>query len=309
MIELYSAIWRVSARRQILLIALALVIAGLAAVPLSYQKTIINELTAGKIATADLVRLCAEMLALILLSLGLKWALGYAGNTLGEDVIRRIRTRLYTAATDPEEDADVSSGALATMISAEAEELGKFAGSAFSEPVVQIGTMVSVVGYIAASHPFLGLIAFAIVAPQVVIVLITQREVNRRVAERVYVLRRATQSIVAENLARLNPQILEDFNTIYETRKSMYIWKLSTKFVLSSINGLGNVGLLLLGGWYVLKGETDVGTVVAATMGLARLQGPTNFMIAFYRQVSATEVKYQLLKDIAGPRSDAAMAR
>ncbi|CAN0584752.1 unnamed protein product [Ectocarpus sp. 12 AP-2014] len=81
----------------------------------------------------------------------------------------------------------------------------------------------------------------------------------------------------------------------------MFMWKMSTKFATSAINGIGTVGVLALGGYHVVQGNTDVGTVVAATMGLARLQGPTSFMIAFYRQISATRVKYELLRDVAIP--------
>jgi ABC-type bacteriocin/lantibiotic exporter with double-glycine peptidase domain len=78
----------------------------------------------------------------------------------------------------------------------------------------------------------------------------------------------------------------------------MFLWKLSTKFGLSAINGLGTVSVLVLGGWLVIEGRTDVGTVVAATLGLSRLQAPTAFMMAFYRQVSATRVKYDLLREV-----------
>lgn len=300
MYELYAAIWRVSGRRQVILILLSAAIAALAAVPLSYQKDIINALTAAEISGPDLVLLCTEMMGLILLSLALKWALGMGANLLGEDVIRRIRQRVYKVGL---EDQSVPAGSLTTMVSAEAEELGKFAGSAFSEPVMQVGTMIAVVGYIAAEQPFLGLIAFGIVAPQVVVVLATQQVVNRRVAERVRVLRQATNDIVEGDLQRESDAVLEAFDQIYDTRKSMFLWKLSTKFVISTINGAGTVGLLLLGGYYVLKGQTDVGTVVAATMGLARLQGPTSFLIAFYRQISATRVKFELLRDVTLPRT------
>jgi ABC-type bacteriocin/lantibiotic exporter with double-glycine peptidase domain len=51
----------------------------------------------------------------------------------------------------------------------------------------------------------------------------------------------------------------------------------------------------------VLDGKTDVGTVVAATMGLGRIQGPTSFLIAFYRQVSANRVKFELLRGVFTP--------
>ena len=57
----------------------------------------------------------------------------------------------------------------------------------------------------------------------------------------------------------------------------MFLWKLSAKFLLSVINGAGTVGVLMLGGWLVLQGKTDVGTVVAATSGLSRIQGPPPF--------------------------------
>lgn len=301
MFELYATIWRVSARRQLLLIALSLAVAGLAAVPLSYQKDIINGLTAADVSEARLVELCAEMMGLILLSLGLKWALGFRANTLGEDVIRRIRRRLYISSTDPDTDVSTASGSLATMVSAEAEELGKFAGSAISEPVVQLGTMFSVIAYIATAQPVLGLLSFLIIAPQAVLVLVTQAKVNACVAKRVRILRQSTKTIVSEDLRALNDAVLKDFDDIYETRRVMFLWKLSTKFLLSSISAAGTVGLLLLGGLYVLKGHTDVGTVVAATMGLARLQGPATFLIAFYRQVSATKVKYDLLKSVVLP--------
>ena len=88
MIDLYAAIWRVSGRRQIILILLSLVIAALAAVPLSYQKEIINTLTDGDMALNALLGLGAGMMAFILLSLGLKWLMGHLSGILGEDIIR-----------------------------------------------------------------------------------------------------------------------------------------------------------------------------------------------------------------------------
>ena len=59
-------------------------------------------------------------------------------------------------------------------------------------------------------------------------------------------------------------------------------------------------------GWMVLEGRTDVGTVVAATIGLGRIQGPTAFLIAFYRQVSANRIKFELLREVLQPDADPA---
>lgn len=296
MLQLYSAIWRASSGRQIILILLSLAIAGLAAAPLSYQKEIINALSDGTATREDIIFLCLSMMVVILLSLGLKWLMGFRSNVLGEDIIRLIRKAVLTAFNS---DGAKSSrtGEATAMVTAEAEELGRFSGSAFSEPVVQVGTLVSVIGFIASTQPGLGVIAILIILPQIVVVLYTQVRVNRLISERVHVLRRASSQVASGESQRLQEKITEEFDAIYETRRRIFHWKLSTKFFLSAVNGAGMVAVLMLGGALVLRDLTDVGTVVAATMGLGRLQAPTAFLIAFYRQVSATRVKFELLRD------------
>ncbi|MEY8842719.1 ABC transporter transmembrane domain-containing protein [Cribrihabitans sp. XS_ASV171] len=302
MIELYKAIWRVSWGRQLLLVLLSVAIAALAAAPLEFQKRIVNLLTEEGTDLDHLLLLGGGMLGVILASLGIKWARGFLANVLGEDVIRMIRRRLLSEAeTDEASGKQLRRGTLTTAISAEAEELGQFAGAAYSEPVVQIGTLISVVTFISATQPALGIIALSMIVPQIVIVLISQRKVNIFVALRVRALRAATDHVSAEKLRDASDEVLARFDEIYETRRRMFIWKMSAKFLLSTINGLGTVGVLMLGGWLVYEGRTDVGTVVAAASGLGRIQGPTSFLIAFYRQVSSNRIKFELLRELIVP--------
>lgn len=306
MFALYQAIWRVSGKRQLVLVFLSLVIAVLAAAPLKFQQDIVNLLTTGSFEREELYLLCAGMIGVILLSLTLKWVMGYRSQVLGEDITRYTRTLLLTRATESEQvNGAIRTGTLSTAITAEAEELGKFTGGAFAQPVMQIGTLTSVVGFVASAQPGLGLVAFSIIAPQVAIVLITQRQVNRLLAERVLLLRQATDKISAEHTQETTKKVLEDFDGIFSARQSMFKWKLSTKFLLSAINGAGTVFVFFLGGLLVLQGKTDVGTVVAATFGLNRLHGPTAFLISFYREVSANRVKFELLRDLDFMRAGA----
>lgn len=307
MLKLYGAIWRVSSRRQGVLIGLSLAIAALAAVPLQFQKDIVNLLAAPGAGLPDLYLLGAGMFAAILLSLLLKWVMGVRAGVLGEDVIRLIRRRLLMRATDADDQGgDVRRGTLTTAVSAEAEELGKFAGSAFSEPVVQIGTLVSVIGFILATQPGLGIVALSMIAPQIAIVLASQRQVNACVEERLRILRESTNRLSADQIGDVGDQVMEDFDRIFATRRRMFLWKLSAKFLISTINGIGVVAVLMLGGTLVVLGETDVGTVVAATVGLGRIQPPTAFLLAFYRQVSANRVKFELLREvIVAPQTSA----
>ena len=73
------------------------------------------------------------------------------------------------------------------------------------------------------------------------------------------------------------------------------MFKLSTKFVLNVITGIGTIGILTLGGLMVLDGETSIGIVVAALSGLTRVTEPWRELISFYRSLSATRIKFDLL--------------
>ncbi len=181
------------------------------------------------------------------------------------------------------------------MIAAEAEEVGKFAGAAIATPVMQAGILVSVVAFIAVNQPYLGLFAMGVVLPQALIVILLQKHINARIAERVKALRLATNRIVAEDIKEAEQAILSDFDTVYEARRRIYLFKQSSKFALNAINGIGTAGVLVLGGWLVLEGRADIGIVVAALMGLGRIAQPWRELIAFYRELSAVRVKFHLL--------------
>jgi ABC-type bacteriocin/lantibiotic exporter with double-glycine peptidase domain len=296
-VELYRRIWRNTGRTQILLVVLSLSVAGLAAVPLQYQKEIVNGLTSGMKLDA-LLMLGAQFIGFVFLNSGIKFLLNYRMSLLSEAVIRTIRTRLYGRKPEPEaQDSGepVPIGTLSTMIAAEAEEVGRFAGAAIATPLMQVGTLATVIVFIAANQPMLGVFILAIVAPQAVIVLALQKRINARISERVRVLRHATNRIVAEEVKEVEQAVLDDFDQIYEARRKIFIFKLSSKFALNAINGLGIAGILVLGGWLVLEGQTSVGVLVASLSGMERISQPWRELITFYRDLSAVRVKFRLL--------------
>lgn len=294
MLELYRRIWSATGRAQLVLIVLSLAIAALAAAPLQFQKDIVNGL-GGSIDRRQLVMLCAGYLAVLVASSGLKFVLRYRSSVLSESVIRRIREVIYKNREGAKAWTTDQRGTLVTMIAAEAEEVGRFAGMAIASPLVQMGTLVSVVAYVAANQPVLGLFLIAVVVPQAVIVLTLQKFVNERVAKRVRILRHATGSIAAGEVNGIAQGVLDDFDQIFETRRQVFKLKLSMKLALNILNGLGTVGIMLIGGFLVLNGQTDIGSVVASLSALTRIIGPWMEVIAFYRELSAVRVKFELL--------------
>ncbi len=294
MIELYRRIWAISAREQIVLIILSLLIAALAAMPLQFQKTIINGLTESMDRNRLLI-LCIGYLGVVLLTSSFRFAMDYRSAVLSENVIRRIRGRIYNERMNLSGSDKDPRGKLVTMIASEAEELGRYAGHALAEPLLQFGTLVSVIAFIAATQPFLGLLLVLVILPQAVIVMSLQKRVNERVAEHLQVLRRATGRITAEELATTQQAILDDFDKIFEIQRRSFGLKISMKFALHIIFGLGVVGIMLLGGLLFLDGRTDIGSVVASLTALHRVNDPWHALISIFREVSAVRVRYDLL--------------
>lgn len=294
MLDLYRRIWIATGRTQILLVVLALMVAGLAAVPLEYQKNIVNGLSKG-ISKHELVMLCAAYFGILLLSNVLRIAMRYRSSLLGESVVQRIRNVLYQEWLDERTDDAVARGKAITKIADEAQQVGRFAGEAIASPLVQIGTLISIIAYMAVSQPLLGLLIFLVILPQAAIVLALQKFINRRVAQRVQILRRATGEISAGKISEAQQSIVDDFDEIYTRQAEVFRLKLSMKFALNVIAGAGTVGILLLGGWLFLEGKTDIGTVVASLTAFKRVNDPWREMIEFYRMLSTVRIRFELL--------------
>lgn len=56
----------------------------------------------------------------------------------------------------------------------------------------------------------------------------------------------------------------------------------------------------MFGGWLVLEGRTDLGTVVAFSFGFERVSDPFRELITFYRSASDAQMRYRILADAIG---------
>lgn len=273
--------------------------AGLVAVPLKLQQLAVNELAYDK-TFEELIVLCTAYLLVVLLNAALKFFRDYRMRVLGESTVRWLRVRLYQRhVSDVFEGCSdkPEKGTLLSMIASDAEEVGKFAGSAIAEPLFMIGTLVSVLGFIAVQQPMLGVVALLIILPQAAIVLAVQKKIKQGVKRRVQLLRGASDSIHGSDFRQVDQAILDDFSEIFEARRSIVFLKLSSKGALRVLNSIGTVAVLFLGGWLVLQGRTDIGTVVAALAGLTKISGPWIELVAFYRSLSAIQVRFEMIVD------------
>jgi ABC-type multidrug transport system fused ATPase/permease subunit len=311
--ELYGYVWRSSASQQIILILLAIIAALLASAPLELQRHIINTL-AGHEQAGRLLWLCAGYLIAALSIAGLKYTVNFKSAGLGEFMIRSLRQDIFLSFSPlkpnetPEEMAKGKSGTLVTMISTQAEAVGKFVGDCISTPIVQAGTLFSVFSYMLYTEPRLGLVVLLIAVPQVLVVPTIQRRINTQVRERARALLRAGDLVVddmegsREADGSLGAAISEAFETIYSVRLRVFKLKFGLKFMVSGLQSIAVFILLFVGGIMVLHGKTEIGIVVAFISGLDRVVDPWRELIAFVRSTSAAKVQFDLIEGTLGKK-------
>jgi ABC-type bacteriocin/lantibiotic exporter with double-glycine peptidase domain len=198
------------------------------------------------------------------------------------------------------------SGTVVAMISTEAEAVGKFVGDCISTPIVQAGTLLSVLGYMLYTEPLLGLVVLLIAVPQFVIVPMIQRRINAQVRERVRTLRRAGDLVVDSmqgsrgSAGSLGGEYGKALETIYDARLRVFKLKFGLKFLVGALQSTGVFILLFAGGIMVLNGKTEIGIVVAFISGLDRVLDPWRELIAFVRSTSAAKVQFDLIEGTLG---------
>jgi ABC-type multidrug transport system fused ATPase/permease subunit len=309
--ELYAYVWQSSASRQIVLIILAIMAALLAAAPLELQRHIINTL-AGHEKAEHLAWLCGGYLVVALGIGGFKYTVNTKSAGLGEAMILSLREDIVRSSSPVrpdetlEETTKRKSGTFVTMISTQAEAVGKFVGDCISTPIVQAGTLLSVFGYMLYTEPRLGLVVLLIAVPQVLIVPMIQRRINVQVRERAHTLLRAGDLVVDDRQGRrgsagsLGSEIGKAFETIYRVRLRVFKLKFGLKFLVSALQSMGVFVLLFAGGIMVLNGKTEIGIVVAFISGLDRVVDPWRELIAFVRSTSAAKVQFDLIESTLG---------
>ncbi len=283
---------------QIPLSAMSIVIFLLDAAPLEMQRRIVNGTIKGGDYSAILV------LALIYAGLGcaqglLKLLMNIYRSWVGEKAVRSLRLTVsrLTNHRSIEHEAAAVVGVESSMMLAEADEIGGFVGIYMSEPLLQGGLLLTVAGYMLFIQPSMAIVAFLTIIPQLVFVPLMQAAINRRVTRRVTTLRMLSGGIVLEDedlqlLEELQGQRIDD---IFTLNMAIFNFKFSMNFLMNLLSQMGTSGVLLVGGWFVVHGQTEVGTVVAFLSGLSRISEPWGELVNWFRDLNVTAAKYRLI--------------
>lgn len=291
-------IWRSSGRHQVWLVLLSAITFPLGLAPIELQRRIIDD--AIKPGDLELLLIfCGAYALVVALHGALKFLMNVYRGWVSESVVRLLRRRIHDWAqhSPGQQGENGDHGTTVAMMAAEVEPLGGFVGESVSVPVVETGALLSIFVYMIVVEPLLALAAIGLFIPQMVVVPWVQAAINRRSMRRIKLVREIGDTIVGHAASEVDESLVErDISRIFDERIVIYRLKYGLKFLINFLNRSAEIGVLLVGGWLVIDGASEVGTVVAFLTGLGRIRDPWRELVAFFRSASDARVKYGLVR-------------
>lgn len=280
------------------LAVLSIAVFGLSAVPLELQRRIVNGLT-HQTSVETIAWLALGYAGVALTEQVLKLMLNVYRGWVAEGTVRRLRGTVCAMASGLPSGSAEEAGVEIAMILEEAEPIGGFTGISVSEPLLQGGILVSVLGYMFVLQPGLALLGLAFFLPQTVFVPLLQAAINRRARARILIKREISGAIADGRLERDVPPDRGPIQRIFALNMGIYWLKYVMNLLMNLMHHLSVAVALCVGGWMALEGRIEVGTVVAIASGLGKINDPWGDLVNWAREFSVVGVKYRLFAQAA----------
>jgi putative ABC transport system ATP-binding protein len=224
---------------------------------------------------------------------------------LGERLLRRIRFELVDRVLrfPPGQFKRVKGAEIASMVKDEVEPLGGYTGEAFVSPALLGGQALTALIFIFVQNLWLGLIAAFMVGIQGFIIprmrrrllilgrerQLTARELSGRISE-IFDGIGTIRSYDTTNYERAD--IASRLGRIFKIRYDLYQWKFMVKFINNFLASVTPFLFYIVGGYLALKGQLDVGQLVAVITAYKDLPGPLKELIDWDQLRQDVQVKY-----------------
>jgi len=260
--------------------------------------------------------LCFLFFLSVLINGGLKQYINTYKGRLGERLLRRMRYELISRIMrfPLPHFRKVSAGELIPMVTAEVEPLGGYFGDCFAQPLIQIGTLATVVAFLFIQNPIVGIAAISLYPIQGYIIPKMQRRVNQLGKERVRAMRKVSERI-GEAVAGA-PEIhangtstyervdfAERLGRVFHIRFDIYIRKGQVKFLNNFLNQMAPLLFYSIGGYLVIKGQLSAGALAAAVTANKDMSAPWKELLDYYQSTQDSKIKYEQVTEQFRPEN------
>ena len=325
--SLFKFIWKYSKRDQIILLLITLVTFPILYASLELPKRIINDAidSDGEVVVLlgisftqvqFLLVLCAAFLLTVLFIGIFKMRLNTMKGVLAERLLRRFRFQMLTRIHRFPRPyfRKTNQGELVAMVTSEAEPMGGLMGDMLSQPVLLVGQMLTILGFLFAQSFWFGLASIAVIPLQAWIIPKLQRKINLLNKKRIIEVRKLAGDI-GETAAgvsdiringglRYRLSLLSDrLGRLYDIRFEIYQKKFFMKFLNNFINQLTPFFFYSVGGYLAIKGEITVGALVAAIAAYKDLSTPWKELLQYYNEVQDMSLRWEVVTERFAPQT------
>lgn len=253
-----------------------------------------------------LIGLSLVFLGLVLINGAFKFYINLTKGILGERMLRRLRFQLFSLMLrfTPETIRDVKSSETATIIRDEVEPIGTFIGDAVVVPAFLGTQAATALAFILMQNLWLGIVAGSIVAVQLVVIPRLRREIIR-LSRRRQLASRSFAGRVGEVLDGLETVTVNDagrweqaeiggrLHGLFDLRLKIYKRKFLVKYLNNLLAQVTPFLFYAIGGMFALRGQLDIGQLVAVLAAYRDLPPPLKELIDWDQQRLDVEVKYE----------------
>lgn len=257
-----------------------------------------------------LLVLCFVFITMIVLNNGLKFLLNVQIGRTSERMLRRLRFGLYEHVMRfrIRRFQHMKQGEIVQSVMGEVEPLGGFFGEVISTPVWQGGMLIVYMTFIFLQDPILGAAAIALypiqgyLIPKLqkrVVMLNKQRVGNvRKIADNLGESVGAIEEIHVNATARWHLSVVAD--RLYENY-SIRLAIFKRKYLIKGLNNfmiaLTPFAFYLFGGLAVLRGELELGSLVAVLAAYKDVAGPWKELLNYFQRWTDLNSRFELVVD------------
>ncbi len=302
---LTSWVFEGNLKLQLALVAVILLTVAIRVVPLEMQRKIVNE--AINLRKVDLlISYCGIYLAAVVLASVLKLLINIIQTRISQRATAEMRKQLYHHILNMPLNffRNTQPGTVVNSLINELTIPGNFVGMAVAAPLTNIVTLLAFFGYLLILNPALAIISFSIYPVMLYVIPLLQKRVNRDNKRRVNASRNLSSNIV-ESVSGIhevqangafdieNNKFDTQVDKLMRIRIKWSIFKFAIKVVSNFFINLGPFLIFILGGFLAIKGQLELGALVAFLSAQEKLYDPWKELIEFYQVYQDGSINYR----------------
>ncbi len=294
-----------SLKLQLLLLIIIVVIVFLRVLPLELQKRIINDVLSRK-DTDLLIYYCLIYLGAVVLTSLLKFVINWLQTVISQQAMKDMRQQLYSHILRLPLSVfrKVQPGVVTTSLITELVPAANIVGMAIAIPFSNILTLLAFGAYLLWLNPLLAAITLMIYPITLFVIPLVQRGANRANKDRVDSTRKVanqiTESVFGVHEVHAHGSFWTEekkYNSLierlYHIRITWMLYRYGVKVINNLFLSLGPVIVFLLGGYLLIQGKIELGSIIAFLSAQEKLYAPWKELIDFYQVYQDASVRYK----------------